>query len=104
MNFKIEAAVEKPYTSHPGKSLYPWADIEVGQGIHVPDRVVRKEKENWSTDNVVWTDQTTIKRKPNDLKTSAKQWAKRNNKDVGWDAFRYEHPDNGWGVQINRVK
>ena len=104
MNFKIEAAVEKPHTSHPGKSLYPWADIKVGQGIHVPDRVVKKEMENWSTNNVVWTDQTTIKRKPNDLKTSAKQWAKRNNKDVGWDAFRYEHPDNGWGVQINRVK
>ena len=61
--------------------------------------------ENWSTSVVSLTDQTTtIKRKPNDLKTSAKQWAKRNNKDVGWDAFRYEHPDNGWGVQINRVK
>jgi len=38
------------------------------------------------------------------LKTSAKQWAKRANKDVDWDAFRYDHPENGPGVQINRVK
>ena len=102
MNFKIEAAVEKPHTSHPGKSLYPWADIEVGQGIHVPDRVVKTNLKGSSV--VSLTDHTTIKRKPNDLKTSAKQWAKRNNKDVEWDAFRYEHPENGWGVQIQRTK
>ena len=89
MNFKIEAAVDKPYTSHPGKSIYPWADVEVGQGFHVPDRV---------------EDGNTIKRKPNDLKTSAKQWAKRANKEVDWDAVRYDHPENGPGVQINRVK
>ena len=89
MNFKIEAAVAKPQTSHPGISIYPWADVGVGEGFHVPDPI----DENGQP----------VKRKPNNLKTSATQWAKRKGLGWTWEAFRYEHPENGWGIQIQRI-
>ena len=89
MNFKIETAVAKPYSSHPGKSIYPWAEVRVGEGFHVPDPI----DENGQL----------INRKPNNLKTSATQWAKRKDLIRTWEAFRYEHPVNGSGIQINRT-
>ena len=89
MTIKIDKAVKKPYSSHPGKSLYPWADVEVGQGFHVPDRVV---------------DGAPIKRRPGDIKNSAVQHAKRHENNTEWEAFRYDHPEGGPGVQINRTR
>jgi hypothetical protein len=88
MNIKIESAIPKPYTNHPGVSKYPWADVEVGQGFHIPDLVV---------------DGLPIKRRAGDLRTTGVQWAKRRANQTQWEAFRYDHPENGPGVQINRT-
>jgi hypothetical protein len=87
-NFNIQAAIPKPYTAHPGVAKYPWGDVAVGEGFHVVDRVV---------------DGAPIKRRPNDLLNSARQWAKRRLNETQWEAFRYDHPENGPGVQINRT-
>ena len=89
MTIKITTAVEKPYTSHPGRSIYPWNSVEVGQGFHVPDRVVNGEP---------------LKRRPGDIKNSATQYAKRRGNKSEWQAFRYDHPEDGPGVQINRTR
>tara|TARA_R110000751_G_scaffold11375_1_gene40320 strand:- start:2103 stop:2381 length:279 start_codon:yes stop_codon:yes gene_type:complete len=90
IKFDIKEAVERPYTSHPGKSLYPWKDVEVGKGFHVIDRIV---------------DGSSKKRHPGDIRNSATQWSKRSGNDTfEWQAFRYDHPENGPGVQINRTR
>ena len=89
LKFDIKDAIERPYTSHPGRALYPWPSVQVGKGFHVIDRVVDGE---------------TIKRRPGDILNSARQWAKRRSNQTEWEAFRYDHPEDGPGVQINRTR
>jgi len=77
-------ATKKPYSNRPGVSVYDWDSIDKGKAIFIPDANYKK-------------------RKANDLKTTANQWAARRELEREWEAWRTTL-DGTEGVWIQRVK
>jgi hypothetical protein len=82
--FKIIDAVEKPKTQRAGLQLYPWQDLEVGKGFHVPDANPDKPMRG------------------NQLGQTGNQWAKRQGVAARFQSFRYTI-DGSDGVFVQRV-
>ena len=81
MNFEIKAAKPRPTHISPGKSVYPWHQLQPGQGFFVPDE--------------------DVERKASGLKTTAYQWARRHSKPTNYQAWRHcEDGVDGVWIQL----
>ncbi len=81
MSFRIIEEVERPQKK--SRSKYPWANIEEGCGIFIPD------------------DSPDKQRRPNSIKLNAERYCKRHGLDWTWEAFRIDL-DGEWGVVCQR--
>ena len=83
MEYRHIEEVKKP-PRKTGVQIYPWADIQEGGGLFIPDFPDKK-------------------RRAGDVKNTAESYCKRHGLDYTWEAFRIE-VDGEWGVVIQRPR